>query len=319
MNKILVTGGAGFLGSNLCRKLIQDENNLIICLDNNCTSTLDNIKELFQNPRFKFIKHNVINPIKLDENINEIYNLACPASPILYQGENAIFTTMTCVYGARNMLELAKEHGAKILQASTSEVYGEPFVHPQNESYRGNVNPIGVRACYDEGKRCAESLFFDYNRIYETRTRVVRIFNTYGPYMSCDDGRVVPNFIIQALKNDDITIYGNGLQTRSFCYVDDLIDGLISMMRNSENFIGPLNLGNPFEINILDFAKLIIELTNSNSKIVHLPLPKDDPTQRKPDISLAKEKLNWSPKVGIQDGLRNTINYFSNFIKGSKL
>lgn len=315
---ILITGGTGFIGSNLCKRLMQDENNSIICVDNNYTGSLDNVKELLDNPRFKFIEHDIIEPLEIDEKIDEIYNLACPASPPAYQGEKAIFTTKTCVFGALNMLELAKKNNAKILQSSTSEVYGEPLVHPQVESYRGNVNPIGIRACYDEGKRCAESLFFDYHRLYGVKIKVIRIFNTYGPFMDPNDGRVVSNFIVQALRGEDITIYGDGSQTRSFCYVSDLVDGMIRMMNNEQGFIGPVNLGNPSERTILDFAKLIIEMTDTNSKIVYKPLPGDDPTQRKPDISLAKKELDWEPKVDIKEGLNKTIEYFAKKIKKDK-
>ena len=315
---ILITGGTGFIGSNLCKRLMKDENNRIICVDNNYTGSLDNVKEFIENPRFKFIEHDIIEPLEIDEKIDEIYNLACPASPPAYQGEKAIFTTKTCVFGALNMLELAKKNNAKILQSSTSEVYGEPLVHPQVESYRGNVNPNGIRACYDEGKRCAESLFFDYHRLYGVKIKVIRIFNTYGPFMDPNDGRVVSNFIVQALRGENITIYGDGSQTRSFCYVSDLVDGMIRMMNNEQGFIGPVNLGNPSERTILDFAKLIIEMTDSNSKIVYKPLPGDDPTQRKPDISLAKKELDWEPKVDIKEGLNKTIEYFAKKLKKMK-
>ena len=315
---ILITGGTGFIGSNLCKRLMKDENNRIICVDNNYTGSLDNVKEFIENPRFKFIEHDIIEPLEIDEKIDEIYNLACPASPPAYQGEKAIFTTKTCDFGALNMLELAKKNNAKILQSSTSEVYGEPLVHPQVESYRGNVNPNGIRACYDEGKRCAESLFFDYHRLYGVKIKVIRIFNTYGPFMDPNDGRVVSNFIVQALRGENITIYGDGSQTRSFCYVSDLVDGMIRMMNNEQGFIGPVNLGNPSERTILDFAKLIIEMTDSNSKIVYKPLPGDDPTQRKPDISLAKKELDWEPKVDIKEGLNKTIEYFAKKLKKMK-
>lgn len=311
---ILITGGTGFIGSNLCKKLIQNENNKLICIDNNYTGNINNIKELLSNPRFKFIEHDIINPLLIDEKIDEIYNLACPASPSAYQGEKAIFTTKTCVLGALNMLELARKNNAKILQSSTSEVYGEPQVHPQIESYRGNVNPIGIRACYDEGKRCAESLFFDYNRIYSTKIKVIRIFNTYGPMMNPDDGRVVSNFICQALKNEDITIYGDGSQTRSFCYIDDLTEVMIKMMATEDDFLGPVNTGNPEEFTIKELAQLIIKKINKNLNIVYKPLPSDDPTQRKPDITLAKLKLNWEPKIKLSEGLDKTIEYFSKSI-----
>ena len=310
MKTILVTGGTGFLGSNLCRRLVKDGDN-VICVDNNYTGSLDNIADLMGVSNFRFIEHNVIEPLDLYEKIDQIYNLACPASPRHYQGKAAIFTTKTCVLGALNMLELAKKNKARILQSSTSEVYGEPLVHPQSESYRGNVNPIGIRACYDEGKRCAESLFFDYHREEGVDIRVIRIFNTYGPNMDPNDGRVVSNFIVQALKNKDITMYGDGSQTRSFCYVSDLVDGIIKMMNNEQKFIGPVNLGNPSERTVYNLAELIINLTNSNSKIKFKPLPQDDPLQRKPDISLAKKELNWEPKVDIKEGLLKTIEYFA--------
>ena len=308
---ILITGGSGFLGSNLCKKLIQDENNKIICVDNNYSGSFENVSDLSNNPRFKFIEHDVIYPLEINEKIDEIYNLACPASPVWYQGDKAIFTTKTCVLGAINMLELAKKNNAKILQASTSEVYGEPLVHPQNENYRGNVNPIGIRACYDEGKRCAESLFFDYNRIFGVKIKVIRIFNTYGPMMDSKDGRVVSNFICQALKNEDLTIYGNGSQTRSFCYVDDLIDAIIKTMATNDDFLGPINLGNPDEFTINELAQLVKEKINNNLNITFNPLPTDDPTQRKPDITLAKKILNWEPKVKLSQGLDRTIEYFA--------
>ncbi|MBQ2983372.1 MAG: SDR family oxidoreductase [Candidatus Gastranaerophilales bacterium] len=308
---ILITGGSGFLGSNLCKKLIQDENIKIICVDNNYSGSFENVSDLSNNPRFKFIEHDVIYPLEINEKIDEIYNLACPASPVWYQGDKAIFTTKTCVLGAINMLELAKKNNAKILQASTSEVYGEPLVHPQNENYRGNVNPIGIRACYDEGKRCAESLFFDYNRIFGVKIKVIRIFNTYGPMMDSKDGRVVSNFICQALKNEDLTIYGNGSQTRSFCYVDDLIDAIIKTMATNDDFLGPINLGNPDEFTINELAQLVKEKINNNLNITYNPLPADDPTQRKPDITLAKKILNWEPKVKLSQGLDRTIEYFA--------
>lgn len=312
--KILVTGGAGFIGSHLCKKLIN-EGNYVICLDNFFTGSIENIKELTNNENFKLIEHDIINPINLK--IDQIYNLACPASPPHYQYD-PIKTMKTSILGILNMLELAKKNNATILQASTSEVYGDPIIHPQKETYWGNVNPIGIRSCYDEGKRCAETLMMDYHRQYGTKTRIIRIFNTYGENMDINDGRVVSNFIVQALKGEDITVYGDGTQTRSFCYVADLVDGMIKMMNNSQNFIGPVNLGNPSERTILEFAKLIIELTNSKSKIIHKELPSDDPTQRKPDISLAMQKLNWKPQIDINTGLNKTINYFKNKIKDKK-
>jgi len=316
LKTILITGGTGFIGSNLCKRLIADENNKIICVDNNYTGSLDNVRELLDNPRFELIEHDITEPLVIAEKIDEIYNLACPASPPAYQGERAIFTTKTCVLGALNMLELAKKNNAKILQASTSEVYGEPLVHPQVESYRGNVNPIGVRACYDEGKRCAESLFFDYHRLYGVRIKVIRIFNTYGPMMDKDDGRVVSNFICQALRGEDLTIYGDGSQTRSFCYIDDLINVILKMMASEDEFIGPVNTGNPGEFTVKALAELVIEKVNKNLKITYLPLPQDDPTQRRPDITLAKTKLNWEPKISLRDGLDKTIEYFDKKLKG---
>ena len=315
MKTILITGGTGFIGSNLCKRLIKDENNKIICVDNNYTGSLNNVRELLNNPRFKFIEHDIIEPLEIDEKIDEIYNLACPASPPAYQGEKAIFTTKTCVYGAINMLEIAKKNNAKILQASTSEVYGEPLVHPQPETYRGNVNPIGIRSCYDEGKRVAETLCFDYNREFGTRIKVIRIFNTYGPMMDPKDGRVVSNFIIQALKGEDITIYGDGSQTRSFCYVDDLIEGIVRMMASREDFLGPVNLGNPGEFTIRELAEIVLEMVDTKSKLVCMDLPKDDPTQRKPDITVAGRELNgWAPKISLREGLVPTIEYFKKTI-----
>lgn len=308
MKRILITGGAGFIGSHLCNRLVNEGND-VICLDNFFTGSKENIKHLLDKKNFELVRHDITKEYFAE--VDEIYNLACPASPPHYQ-YNAIKTIKTNVLGTMNMLGLAKRCRAKILQASTSEVYGNPQVHPQVETYWGNVNPIGIRSCYDEGKRCAETLMFDYLRQHNVKSRIIRIFNTYGPNMAENDGRVVSNFIIQALKNEDITIYGDGSQTRSFCYVSDLVDGMIRMMNNSENFVGPVNLGNPDERTIKEFAELIIDLTNSSSKIVYKELPSDDPCKRKPDISLAKEKLDWTPKVDIRDGLLNTINYFEN-------
>lgn len=308
MKKILITGGAGFLGSNLCEKLLN-QGNKVICLDNLYTGKEKNIHHLLNNPNFEFIIHDVINPI--DIKVDEIYNLACPASPPFYQAQ-PIETTKTCVYGAINMLELAKKNNAKILQASTSEVYGEPEIHPQPENYRGNVNPIGIRSCYDEGKRAAESLFFDYHRIYNVNIKIIRIFNTYGPKMNPDDGRVVSNFIVQALNNQPITIYGDGNQTRSFCYVDDLLNGMVKLMNS--NITGPINIGNPGEFTMLELAEKIINLTNSKSQLIFKPLPGDDPTRRKPDISLAKKELNWEPTINLEEGLKRTIEYFKDNI-----
>lgn len=310
MNKrILVTGGAGFIGSHLCDKLLSDGNE-VICLDNFFTGNKQNVVHLFSNPYFELVRHDVTIPYFVE--VDEIYNLACPASPIHYQFD-AIQTIKTSIMGAINMLGLAKRTKAKILQASTSEVYGDPIIHPQVESYWGNVNPIGIRSCYDEGKRCAETLFMDYHRMNNVDIRIVRIFNTYGPNMHPNDGRVVSNFIVQALRNEDITIYGTGNQTRSFQYVDDLVDGLIKMM-NAEDFIGPVNIGNPGEFSMLELAEKIIYLTNSKSKIIFMPLPMDDPKQRQPDISLAKEKLNWNPIVDLDLGLEKTIQYFKQII-----
>lgn len=303
--KILVTGGAGFVGSHLCEKLLN-ENNEVNCLDNFFTGSESNVKHLMSNPNFKVIRHDVTIPYYID--VDQIYNLACPASPIHYQYD-AIQTVKTSVMGAINMLDLAKSTHARILQASTSEVYGDPVVHPQVENYWGNVNPIGIRSCYDEGKRCAETLFMDYHRMNGIDIKIIRIFNTYGPRMQPNDGRVVSNFIIQALRNEDITIYGNGMQTRSFQYIDDLINGMIKMM-NSDNFIGPVNIGNPDEFTMLELAEKVIALTGSKSKYVYKPLPNDDPTQRKPDITLAKEYLKWEPTIKLNDGLQKTIDYF---------
>ncbi len=307
MKRVLVTGGAGFIGSHLCERLLNEGND-VICLDNFFTGSKDNIRHLLGNDHFELIRHDVTKEFFAE--VDQIYNLACPASPPHYQ-YNAIKTIKTSVLGVLHMLGLAKRCGATILQASTSEIYGDPQVHPQKEDYWGNVNPIGIRSCYDEGKRCAETLMMDYHRQNHVDTRIVRIFNTYGPNMALNDGRVVSNFIIQALQNKDITIYGDGSQTRSFCYVSDLVDGLVKMMNNNKGFVGPVNLGNPSERSILDFAKYIIELTNSNSKIVFKELPSDDPVKRKPDISLAKSKLDWEPRVDIKDGLLKTIEYFS--------
>lgn len=306
MKCVLVTGGAGFLGSHLCDRLIES-GNYVICLDNFFTGSKENIQHLVGNPNFELEERDIIWPYM--KGVDEIYNLACPASPIHYQFD-PVSTTKTSVIGAINMLGLAKRTKARILQASTSEVYGDPIVHPQEESYWGNVNPIGLRSCYDEGKRCAETLFMDYHRQNKVDVKIIRIFNTYGPRMRPDDGRVVSNFIMQALKGEDITIYGDGKQTRSFQYVDDLVEGMIRMMA-SENFTGPVNLGNPREFTMLELAELVLKMTNSKSKIIFTPLPSDDPKQRKPDITLAKEKLNgWEPKIRLEEGLIDTIKYF---------
>lgn len=305
MKKILVTGGAGFIGSHLCRRLLKDGHQ-VFCLDNMFTGTYDNIGELYSNPNFEFINANVIYPLHLQ--VDRIYNLACPASPVHYQYD-PIMTTKTSFMGALNVLDLARKCGARVLQASTSEIYGDPLMHPQREEYRGNVSTIGPRACYDEGKRIAETLFFDYKRQYNVDIRVIRIFNTYGPNMLENDGRVVSNFIVQALRNRDITIYGDGTQTRSFCYVDDLVEGMIATMEK-DDFHGPVNLGNPQEMTILELAEMIVEKTGSASRIVYRDLPVDDPVKRKPDIELAKRELGWEPKVPLSEGLDRTIAYF---------
>ena len=308
--RILVTGGAGFLGSHLCERLLN-EGNEVICLDNFFTGSKQNVIHLIDNPYFEMIRHDVTMPFFIE--VDEIYNLACPASPIHYQ-YNAIKTIKTSVMGAINMLGLAKRVKAKVLQASTSEVYGDPEIHPQTEDYWGHVNPIGLRSCYDEGKRCAESLFFNYHRQNDVRIKVMRIFNTYGPRMDPNDGRVVSNFIVQALKNEDITIYGDGSQTRSFCYVDDLLEGMVRLMNTPDAFTGPVNIGNPGEFTILELAQNVIELTNSKSKIINQPLPADDPMQRQPDIKIEKKELGWEPKIPLQEGLIKTIEYFKSVI-----
>ncbi|MFA7082793.1 MAG: UDP-glucuronic acid decarboxylase family protein [Bacteroidales bacterium] len=311
MKRILVTGGAGFIGSHLCKRLLK-EGNEVICLDNYFTGSKRNIIELLDNPYFELIRHDVCSPFFVE--VDEIYNLACPASPIHYQ-YNPIKTVKTSVMGALNMLGLAKRINAKILQASTSEVYGDPEVHPQVETYWGNVNPIGERSCYDEGKRCAETLFVNYNKQNDVKIKIIRIFNTYGPNMHPNDGRVVSNFIVQALKGEDITVAGDGLQTRSFQYVDDLLEAMIRMMATRDSFTGPVNTGNPNEFTILELAQKVIELTNSKSQIKFIPLPQDDPTQRKPNIDLAKKELGWEPKIQLNEGLVKTIEYFDNLLK----
>jgi UDP-glucuronate decarboxylase len=311
MKRILITGGAGFIGSHLCERLLK-ENNEVICLDNFFTGSKANIKDLLSNPYFELVRHDVIMPFYAE--VDEIYNLACPASPIHYQF-NSIKTIKTSVMGAINMLGLAKRTKAKILQASTSEVYGDPEQHPQTEEYWGHVNPIGIRSCYDEGKRCAESLFINYHSQNKVNIKICRIFNTYGPRMNMNDGRVVSNFIVQALKNEPITVFGDGSQTRSFQYVDDLLEGFIRLMATGDDFLGPVNIGNPNEFTIIELAEKVIKHTKSKSKIIHKPLPQDDPMQRKPDISLANEKLNgWSPKVDLDSGLERTIEYFKTVI-----
>jgi len=309
--RILITGGAGFIGSHLCERLVEAGHD-VICLDNYFTGTKENIIKLLDYPNFELLRHDVTFPLYVE--VDEIYNLACPASPVHYQYD-PVQTTKTSVHGAINMLGLAKRTGAKIFQSSTSEVYGDPAVHPQTEDYRGNVNPIGPRACYDEGKRCAETLFFDYYRQHDLRIRVARIFNTYGPRMRPDDGRVVSNFIVQALRGDAITIYGNGSQTRSFCFIDDLINGFICLMDAPDHVIGPINLGNPREFTIKQLAELVIKITGTKSKLIFEDLPEDDPLQRCPDIGLAIQKLDWQPSVDLEIGLERTINYFSQVIE----
>jgi UDP-glucuronate decarboxylase len=308
--KILVTGGAGFLGSHLCERLLA-EGNEVVCLDNYFTGQKQNIVPLLKNPYFELVRHDVTMPFYIE--VDEIYNLACPASPVHYQ-YNAIKTVKTSVMGAINMLGLAKRIKARILQASTSEVYGDPEIHPQVESYWGHVNPIGIRSCYDEGKRIAETLFVNYHQQNKVRIKIIRIFNTYGPRMHPNDGRVVSNFIVQALKGDDITIYGDGSQSRSFCYVDDLLEGMIRLMNSREEFTGPVNIGNPNEFTIRELAEKVIRLTGSRSRIVHMPLPSDDPTQRRPDITLAQQELNWEPKIMLEEGLLKTIDYFKSIV-----
>lgn len=311
MKRILVTGGAGFLGSHLCKRLIKDKNE-VICLDNYFTGNKKNVIDLIDNPYFELVRHDITEPYHIE--VDEIYNLACPASPQHYQ-TNPIKTIKTSILGAINVLGLAKRVKAKVLQASTSEVYGDPTTHPQPESYWGNVNPIGIRSCYDEGKRCAETLFMDYHNQNNVSIKIIRIFNTYGPNMNLNDGRVVSNFIVQALKGEDITIYGNGHQTRSFQYVDDLIEGMIRTMNSKDNFLGPVNLGNPNEFSMLELAHMVLKLTNSKSKLVYLEMPKDDPKQRRPDISLAKKELDgWEPKTFLEEGLKKTIEYFESII-----
>ena len=304
--RVLVTGGAGFLGSHLCDRLLKDGND-VICLDNLFTGSKDNIRHLLANPYFEFIRHDITLPIFVE--CDQIYNLACPASPKWYQLD-PIYTFKTSVYGAMNCLGLAKRTGARVLQASTSEIYGDPEIHPQSESYRGCVNTIGIRSCYDEGKRAAETLFFDYHRMHGVDIKIMRIFNTYGPRMDINDGRVISNFVVQALEGKDITIYGDGSQTRSFCYVDDLIEGMVQLMNSCTGFTGPVNVGNPIEFTIKELAELVIELTGSSSKLVYQALPEDDPKQRRPDISLAKKELGWSPTIMLREGLKRTIDYF---------
>ena len=313
--RVLVTGGAGFLGSHLCERLV-DAGHDVLCLDNYFTGRRDNVAHLIGNPRFEIMRHDVTFPLYVE--VDEIYNLACPASPVHYQ-HDPVQTTKTSVHGAINMLGLAKRLRAKILQASTSEVYGDPVVHPQTEDYWGNVNPIGFRSCYDEGKRCAETLFFDYHRQHKLRIKVARIFNTYGPRMHPQDGRVVSNFIMQALQGQPITIYGEGVQTRSFCFQSDLIDGLVGLMNTGDEITGPMNIGNPVEMTIRELAELVIELTGSKSRLIHEPLPHDDPTQRRPDISFARKALGWEPRVALRDGLAQTITYFDGLLASGQI
>ena len=310
MSQILVTGGAGFLGSHLCDRLVANGDD-VVCVDNYFTGTKENIRHLMGNPHFELLRHDVTFPLYVE--VGQIYNLACPASPVHYQFD-PVQTTKTSVHGAINMLGLAKRVKARILQASTSEVYGDPEIHPQTEDYWGRVNPIGIRSCYDEGKRCAETLFFDYWRQHHLEIKVIRIFNTYGPRMHPNDGRVVSNFIVQALKGEDITLYGDGQQTRSFCYVDDLIDGMVSMMNSDAGFVGPVNIGNPGEFTMLQLAENVLRLTGSKSRMVFMPLPQDDPKRRQPNIELAKEHLGWTPKVSLEDGLKETVAYFRKIV-----
>lgn len=310
-DRVLVTGGAGFLGSHLCDRLLSEGAD-VLCLDNFYTGSKDNIRHLLGDSRFEVIRHDVTFPLYVE--VDRIYNLACPASPLHYQ-HDPVQTTKTSVHGAINMLGLAKRVKARILQASTSEVYGDPEVHPQPEEYWGRVNPIGIRSCYDEGKRCAETLFFDYHRQHALEIKVIRIFNTYGPRMHPNDGRVVSNFIVQALKGEDISIYGDGQQTRSFCYVDDLIDGMVRMMQSDASFTGPVNIGNPGEFTMLELAEMVLRIVGGPSKLVFLPLPADDPKQRQPDIALAKARLGWAPKVCLADGLKETVDYFKGVLK----
>lgn len=308
--KVLITGGAGFIGSHLCERLLNEGCD-VLCVDNYFTGAKDNIAHLLDNPRFEIMRHDVTFPLYVE--VDEIYNLACPASPVHYQYD-PVQTTKTSVHGAINMLGLAKRLRAKVFQASTSEVYGDPEIHPQHEAYWGNTNPIGSRSCYDEGKRCAETLFFDYWRQHQLQIKVARIFNTYGPRMHPNDGRVVSNFIVQALRGEDITLYGDGSQTRSFCYVDDLVEAFVRIMATDDDFVGPVNIGNPGEFTILELAEKVIEFIGSGSKIVNKPLPADDPTRRRPDITLAKEKLGWEPTIELDDGLRRTVAYFENLL-----